>query len=252
MTQPDARNGAPPSVDPPELSVVVPALNEVDAIADLVREIADVLAPLARFEIIVVDDGSADGTAAAARSARTQGSVVRVLRHDARCGQSAAIVTGVRAAHAPWIVTLDGDGQNDPADAPGLIRHAWERDLDLVGGLRLTRRDRWSRRVATRVANAIRQSLLRDGCVDTGCGLKVFRRDLFVRLPYFSGLHRFLPALFLSYGGQVAYLPVSHRPRQHGVTKYTNWRRALIGIADLRGVLWLRKRTILPRKVVEE
>ena len=181
-----------------------------------------------------------------------EGVPMRVLRHDRRSGQSAAIVTGVRAATAPWILTLDGDGQNDPADAPALLARAWEEDLDLVGGLRLKRQDTWSRRVATRFANGLRQALLKDGCVDTGCGLKVVRREVFLRLPYFSGLHRFLPALVLSYGGRVAFVPVGHRPRQHGQTKYTNWRRALVGIADLRGVMWLRRRTILPTKVTEE
>ena len=177
---------------------------------------------------------------------------LRLLRHDRTSGQSTGLRTGIAAARFPVIATMDGDGQNDPADAPALLARAWEEDLDLVGGLRLKRQDTWSRRVATRFANGLRQALLKDGCVDTGCGLKVVRREVFLRLPYFSGLHRFLPALVLSYGGRVAFVPVGHRPRQHGQTKYTNWRRALVGIADLRGVMWLRRRTILPTKVTEE
>ena len=237
---------------PPRVSVVIPALNEAENIGALIDEVAAALADRTPYEVLVIDDGSTDETATVARGRRGAGLPVRVLRHGRRSGQSAAIVTGVRAAAGDWILTLDGDGQNDPGDAPALLEKAWADDLDLVGGLRLKRRDRWSRRMATRIANGLRQALLKDGCADTGCGLKVVRRSVFARLPYFNGLHRFLPALVLSYGGRVAYLPVGHRPRVHGITKYTNWRRALAGIADLRGVMWLRKRTVLPDTVTEE
>ena len=237
------------------VSVVIPAHNEADNVGPLAEEVDRALAPRDPYEIVFVDDASVDGTADRLRALREQGLPIRVMRHTTRSGQSAAIVTGVRAARAPWIVTMDGDGQNDPADVPRLLDLAWQHEAEgraLVAGLRLKRQDRWSRRMATRVANGLRQWLLNDGCVDTGCGLKAFRRDAFLRLPYFNGMHRFLPALFQMHGYTVSYEPVGHRPRLHGQTKYTNWRRALIGIADLRGVLWLKRRTVLPEAVVEE
>ena len=152
-------------------------------------------------------------------------------------------------------MTLDGDGQNDPADVRPLVDLAWaqaQHGPALVAGLRQKRQDSWSRRQATRIANGVRQALLKDGCTDTGCSLKVFGRAAFLDLPYFDGMHRFIPALFQIYGHQCHYRPVNHRPRRHGHTKYTNWRRALIGIADLRGVLWLKRRTVLPDTIVED
>jgi dolichol-phosphate mannosyltransferase len=238
-------------------SIVVPALNEAENVAPLAAEIAGALdgAYPGAYELIFVDDGSTDETAQRVRAERAARPQLRLVRHERRAGQSAAIRSGVKAARAPWIVTLDGDGQNDPADIPQLLDMAWqggEAARRMVGGLRLKRRDTRSRRLATRVANAVRQSVLKDGCSDTGCSLKAFPRDAFLDLPYFNSLHRFLPAMFQSYGIETRFVEVNHRPRLRGSTKYTNWRRALIGIADLRGVLWLKRRTVLPGSVTEE
>ncbi len=196
-------------------------------------------------ELIFVDDGSADDTAARLARLRRGEPRLRLLRHDRRAGQSAAIRSGVKAARAAWIVTLDGDGQNDPADIPRLVAAAAEAPHPpvLVGGLRTRRHDRWSRRAGSRLANAVRGRMLGDRCPDTGCSLKLFRRDPFLELPYFDGMHRFLPALFALGGEPVLYLPVNHRPRLHGRTKYGNLRRGLVGIVDLLGVRWLQSRT---------
>jgi dolichol-phosphate mannosyltransferase len=238
-------------------SIVVPALNEAENVAPLAAEIAAALDGRfpGAYELIFVDDGSTDGTADQVRTERTRRPHLRLVRHGRRAGQSAAIRSGVKAARAPWVVTMDGDGQNDPADIPALLELAWadgERARRMVGGLRLRRRDSWSRRMATRIANGVRQSVLKDGCSDTGCSLKVFPRDAFLDLPYFNSLHRFLPAMFQMYGVETRFVPVNHRPRLRGSTKYTNYKRALAGLADLRGVLWLRKRTVLPGSVIEE
>lgn len=238
-----------------QLSVVIPVHNEAENIAAVSEEIAAALGDEIAYELIFVDDGSIDDSLAELRAARRRHPTLRIVRHTARSGQSAAIRSGVKAAAAPWIVTLDGDGQNDPADIRPLVELAWQQAADgpvLVAGLRRKRQDSWSRRLATQVANGIRQALLKDGCTDTGCSLKVFRRDAFLDLPYFNGMHRFLPALFQMYRHRCHYRPVNHRPRRHGATKYTNWRRALIGIADLRGVLWLKRRTVLPDTVAED
>jgi dolichol-phosphate mannosyltransferase len=238
----------------PRLSVVVPVLNEAENIGPLIDEIGHALASRFPFEIIVVDDGSADATPArlAALLPATPG--LRVIRHRTRAGQSAAIRSGVKAARAAWIGTLDGDGQNDPADLPALAERAWG-DPDrpaLVGGLRLKRRDSLSRRLAGRFANALRDALLDDGCRDTGCGIKVFRREVFLDCPYFGAMHRFLPALFRMRGETCVFLPVNHRPRLSGRSKYTNLRRGLIGVVDLAGVYWLKRRTSRPAAVLEE
>jgi len=179
---------------------------------------------------------------------------IRVLHHDRRCGKTAALVTGVTAAWAPWVVTMDGDGQDNAEDIPRLLEPAWAggEPFPLVAGIRTRRRDTWSRRFATRFANGLRQALLHDSCPDTACGFKAFRRDVFLRLPVFEGMHRFLPALFQTYGYPLVCCPVNHRPRLAGVSKYTNFGRAMVGVADLLGVIWLQRRTRLPRRIVED
>jgi len=231
--------------EPQPLSIVVPVHDEAENVEPLVAELIAIANRVELVEIIFVDDGSADDTAARLARLRSGEPRLRLLRHDRRAGQTAAIRTGVRAARGPWIVTLDGDGQNDPADIPRLVAAAAEapRPPVLVGGLRTRRHDRWSRRAGSRLANAVRGRLLGDRCPDTGCSLKLFRRDRFLDLPYFDGMHRFLPALFALGGEPVLYLPVNHRPRLHGRTKYGNLRRGLVGIVDLLGVRWLQSRT---------
>jgi dolichol-phosphate mannosyltransferase len=244
---PEASSGltAPGGLQPLRFSIVVPVFNEQDNVLPLLGEIAAVGGVPAE-EILFVDDGSEDATPRRLREAQHEHPSLRVLRHGSRRGQSAAIRSGVQAARAPWIVTLDGDGQNDPRDLLLLVAGAAERagaDLGLVAGLRRVRRDSWSKRVGSRLANRVRNALLRDGCPDTGCSLKLFRRDAFLALPYFAGMHRFLPALFQIHGWRVAYVSVSHRPRHTGTTKYANLPRALVGTFDLLGVWWLRRRT---------
>jgi dolichol-phosphate mannosyltransferase len=232
-----------------DLSVVIPVKNEAGNIAPLVSEIAGALDGIVGYEIIYVDDGSTDSTAA--EIARLQASVtqLRLLRHMTSCGQSAAIRSAVRAARGRWIATLDGDGQNDPADIPALWRIAEGSPAMpplLIAGHRERRQDSWSKRQASRLANAVRRRLLKDDTPDTGCGLKLFPRTLFFDLPYFDHMHRFLPALVLREGGIVRSVPVNHRPRQRGVSKYGIFDRLGVGIADLAGVLWLRRRLARP------
>ncbi|MBB3268058.1 dolichol-phosphate mannosyltransferase [Azospirillum sp. OGB3] len=236
---------------PVRLSVVVPVFNEAENVLPLLEEIERALSPAAvlgrAFEVIYVDDGSSDDTLTRLAPVVAAGRL-RLVRHVRRSGQSAAVRTGVKAARGEWIATLDGDGQNDPADIPALFALAAKGGPDapvLVGGLRKKRQDTLSKRLASRFANAVRQSFLQDGCTDSGCGLKLFRRDAFLDLPFFGAMHRFLPALFRSHGHPVAYVPVNHRPRERGVSKYTNWRRGLIGVVDLLGVYWLKRRTAL-------
>lgn len=228
----------------PRLSVVVPVFNEAENVIPLLDEIERALTPIGPFEVVFVDDCSTDDTAARIAGAVTAGRPVRLLRHHTRSGQSTAVRTGVKVARAPWIATLDGDGQNDPADIPALFARTQSAGHPLlVGGVRAKRRDTASKRVASRLANAVRQAMLQDGCPDSGCGIKVFSRDAFLDLPSFNAMHRFLPALFTAHGHPVAYLPVNHRPRTRGVSKYTNWQRALVGVSDLLGVWWLKRRT---------
>ena len=216
----------------------MPVRNEGPNIAPLVEEIRAALAGVAH-EIVYVDDGSTDDTAARLLEA---GVVVR--RHRASCGQSAAIVTGVRAASGVWIATLDGDGQNDPADIPALF--AQGRALDeaavLIAGHRTRRRDTWSKRVSSRLANRVRAGLLHDATPDTGCGLKLFRRAAFLELPHFDHMHRYLPALFIRAGGRVVSVPVNHRARLRGRSNYGTWDRLWVGLFDLVGVFWLQRR----------
>jgi len=230
----------------PEVSVVVPVCNEADNVEPLAREITEALRGRTPFEMIFVDDGSTDATAEMARHARASGlGELRLLRHSARRGQSAAVHSGVRAARAPWIATLDGDGQNDPHDLINLLaarndpRHA---QVLLFMGNRTTRRDTWLRKLSSRIANGVRGGLLGDGTPDTGCGIKVFHRDTFLELPAFDHMHRFLPALFQRAGSRVVSIPVNHRPRTRGRSKYGLHNRLWVGIVDLFGVMWLKAR----------
>ncbi len=230
---------------PLPLSVVVPVFNEQDNVAPLVREIVAALRGRAAFEIVYVDDHSRDGTLAALRALKAQTPELRVLRHERQSGQSTAIRSGVKAARGAWIATLDGDGQNDPADIPKLLaaRDAASPDVRLFAGWRVNRQDSGSKRWASKWANAIRARLLRDDTPDTGCGLKLFERAAFLDLPYFDHMHRFLPALMQRAGWKTVSVPVGHRPRTAGVSKYNNLQRALVGISDLRGVAWLIRRS---------
>jgi len=229
----------------PELSVVVPVHNERDNIVPLLTEIAAALRGNADFEVVYVDDASKDDSLAVLTAAKAQFPELRVLRHLAQSGQSTAVRTGVKAARGAWIATLDGDGQNDPADIPKLLaeRLASPPTVKLFAGWRVNRKDTGSKRWASKFANAIRSRLLRDETPDTGCGIKLFERAVFLDLPYFDHMHRFLPALVQRAGWQVKSVPVNHRPRGAGTSKYNNLNRALVGISDLRGVSWLIRRS---------
>ncbi|RYD16160.1 MAG: glycosyltransferase [Lysobacteraceae bacterium] len=229
----------------PELSVVVPVFNEQDNIPPLVAEIVAALRGRVDFEIVYVDDASRDGSIAVLTEAKQAHPELRVVAHASQSGQSTAIRNGVRAARGRWIATLDGDGQNDPADIPKLLAMRDESPavIKLYAGWRVNRQDSGSKRWASKWANAIRSRLLRDETPDTGCGIKLFERDAFLDLPYFDHMHRYLPALMQRAGWQVRSVPVNHRARGAGVSKYNNLNRALVGIADLRGVAWLIRRS---------
>lgn len=238
----------------PQLSIVVPVHDEADNIAPLLAEIHAALDGTLEYEILYVDDGSDDDTWQRLVAARAGDRRLRLARHARNCGQSAALHTGVRLARAPWIATLDGDGQNDPADIPRLLDElrasTGSMRLRLVTGHRRTRRDRWIRRVGSRVANAVRRRMLHDDTPDTGCGLKLFTRDAFLALPYFDHMHRFLPALIQRGGGGTRSVPVSHRPRRSGRSHYGTHDRLWVGIADLFGVMWLARRARDPTVLV--
>ena len=239
-----------------KLSVVVPARDEAPNIVPLVGEIRRALEGRFDYEIICVDDGSEDRLPDALRAARAAAGVrLRVLRHERSCGQSTAVWNGVQAAGGELIATLDGDGQNDPADIPRLVTallvHEPE-DVQLVIGHRTRRNDSVVRLLSSRIANGIRGSLLGDQTPDTGCGLKVFRREVFLALPYFDHMHRFLPALIRRQGGRVLSVPVNHRSRTRGRSKYGIQNRLWAGIVDLIGVAWLLRRERRPAAVLEE
>jgi len=233
-----------------DFSVVIPVKNEVDNIRPLVSEIRNALEGLCEYEVIYVDDGSDDTTPQELLALSQEFPRLRTLRHARNCGQSTGLRSGVRAARADWVVTLDGDGQNDPGDIPKLIdqlRHGSNpANLQLIMGHRAKRQDSWLRRVSSRVANRVRASLLKDSTPDSGCGLKVFSRQAFLELPYFDHMHRFLPALFQRNGGAVISVRVNHRPRTRGVSKYGLHNRLWVGITDLFGVMWLLRRAKLP------
>jgi dolichol-phosphate mannosyltransferase len=238
-----------------DLSIVIPVRNEAGNITPLVAEIIAALDPASvDYEIVYVDDGSTDATAGEIARLQAANNRLRLVSHAKSCGQSAAVRTGVKAARAPWIATLDGDGQNDPADIPSLWQIAQGHNSGaappqpplLIAGHRAQRQDSWSKRRASKIANAIRRALLHDDTPDTGCGLKLFPRALFLDLPYFDHMHRFLPALVLREGGIVRSLPVNHRPRERGTSKYGVFDRLWVGIADLFGVMWLCRRKSVP------
>ena len=237
-----------------DLSVVIPVRSEAENIVPLVSEIRAALDGLVEYEILYIDDGSSDETIAEVSRLAAKTPQLRLLRHAGNYGQSAAIRTGVRAARASWIATLDGDGQNDPADIPELWRLARQAPANpplMIAGYRENRRDTWSKRLASGVANAVRARLLGDYTRDTGCGLKLFPRQLFLDLPYFNHMHRFLPALVLREGGAVRSVSVNHRPRLQGASKYGVFDRLGVGIVDLLGVMWLQRRSTRPRLLDE-
>ncbi len=229
----------------PQISVVVPVFNEQDNIAPLVHEIVAALRGIISFEIVYVDDCSKDASRDVLKQLQLVTPELRTFGHTEQSGQSTAIRNGVKQARGGWIATLDGDGQNDPADIPKLIaaRDAAEPSVKLFAGWRVERKDTGSKRWASKAANAIRSRLLKDETPDTGCGIKLFERALFLDLPYFDHMHRYLPALVKRAGFQSISVPVNHRERSTGVSKYNNLGRAWVGISDLRGVGWLIKRS---------
>ena len=230
----------------PAVSVVIPVLNEAGNISPLVNEITESLSALADFEIICVDDGSTDETPNVLAELKKTVPELRFIRHQKRAGQSAAVWTGVNAASFPLIVTLDGDGQNVPANIPDLL-HLYLRASApdgklLVAGWRKGRKDSWRKRMSSKIANIVRSAMLDDETPDTGCGLKVFRRLDYLSFPAFSHMHRFLPALMIRSGGRVISASVAHRPRQEGISNYGVFDRLWVGISDLFGVAWLKRR----------
>ena len=241
----------------PVLSVVVPVFNERDNVTPLISEIVAALRGHAllkggAFEIVYIDDHSRDDTLAVLQDLKATVPELRVLHHVSQSGQSTAVRTGVKAARGAWIATLDGDGQNDPADIPKLLakREESPADVKLFAGWRVDRKDTGSKRWASKFANAVRSRMLRDATPDTGCGIKLFEREAFLDLPYFDHMHRYLPALMQRAGWKTISVPVNHRHRASGVSKYNNLNRALVGLRDLRGVAWLIVRS--KRTAVEE
>jgi glycosyltransferase involved in cell wall biosynthesis len=236
----------------PDVSVVVPVFDEAGAAPALAREIAQAFKGR-NFEILFVDDASRDGTRAALKALSPEIPQLRVLAHRKNSGQSRAIRSGILAARAPIVLTLDGDGQNDPADGPMLVDvlAAGPPELALVGGERVKRQDSFAKRMASRIGNGARKRLLKDSANDTGCGLKAFRREAFLRLPYFDHIHRYLPALMQREGYLTAFRPVNHRHRETGVSKYTNLGRLWASLSDLYGVIWLQSRARNPGGVDE-
>ena len=233
-----------------QISVVVPVRNEEGNVALLIGEIDSALKHISH-EIVYVDDGSTDNTYRQLKALQTQFTQLKIVRHVHSCGQSTAVRTGVKAAQYTWVATLDGDGQNDPADIPKLIA-AVVAGVDLVGGnRRASRRDTWVKRMSSVVANTVRSKMLRDDTPDTGCGLKLFKREAFLDLPYFDHMHRFLPALIKRRGGKIISVPVAHRNREHGKSNYGTIDRLLVGIVDLFGVAWLQRRAKIPQIVSE-
>lgn len=244
-----------PADGAPAISVVIPMYNEEGNAATLVGEVATALRGVASFEIVTVNDCSKDGTLAVLSALKADYPELRVINHHRNAGQSRGVRTGVLAARAPVVATLDGDGQNNPADIPALYarltREGAPALLAMVAGERQKRKDSQAKLVASRMANGIRKKMLNDNANDTGCGLKVFYRDAFLRLPYFDHLHRYLPALVRREGLEIEFAPVSHRERLSGVSKYTNIQRAAVAVRDLTGVIWLLARSRQPGEISE-
>ncbi|MCE2593698.1 glycosyltransferase family 2 protein [Motilimonas cestriensis] len=241
----------------PFVSVVIPAKNEQGNIGLLIKEISEVLHALGniQFEVVLVNDGSKDNTVIEAKEFAAQSQCqLQVISHEASCGQSTALHTGIFHAKGEWIVTSDADGQNDPADIPALLQAAQQVQTEhfCIAGFRNKRLDTPWVRLQSKIANGIRQRFLNDGVPDSGCGLKVFPKRTFQALPYFDHMHRFLPALIKRINGKIVVCPVNHRNRAVGQSNYTAWSRAWVGVVDMFGVMWLRKRTKLPRIISEE
>lgn len=237
-----------------DFSVVIPCFNEADNIVALVEEVVTACSGLL-FEILVIDDASTDDSASRIRHALPAfGGRLRLIQHRQNAGQSAGVCSGVDAARGRIVVTLDGDGQNDPADIPALVaalgRHASPSRV-IICGHRQRRQDTWVRRLSSRVANGVRSRALGDATPDTGCGLKAFERSLFLQLPRFNHMHRFLPALVRRSGGEAVSVPVNHRPRLHGQSKYGIGNRLWVGIVDIFGVIWLQSRAFRPTSTIE-
>ena len=234
-----------------DISIVIPVYNEEESIGELINEITQALASKYKHEIIVVDDGSVDKTVGVLSKIKQELPTLRIIKHLQNSGQSTAIRTGVQYAKSAWITTLDGDGQNDPADIPNLYNELINnQDADpwlVVAGYRKKRKDTWLKRISSKYANGIRDKLLRDGTPDTGCGLKIFARDSFLALPYFDHMHRYIPALFQRQGGRVVSIEVNHRHRMQGTSKYGFHNRLWVGIVDILGVRWLQNRARLTR-----
>lgn len=236
----------------PDFSVVVPVFDEGGAAPALAREIAAAFGTR-NYEIVFVNDASRDNTLELLTALKAEIPQLRVLSHHKNSGQSRSVRSGILAARAPIVVTMDGDGQNDPADAPRLAERlkAAPDTLAMVGGERVKRQDSNAKRFASKFGNGVRGWLLKDGALDTGCGLKAFRREAFLRLPYFDHIHRYLPALMIREGYDIVFEPVNHRHRETGVSKYTNFGRLKASVSDLLGVLWLQSRARLPGSVDE-
>lgn len=237
------------------LSVVVPVKDEADNVGPLAHEIARAVGKDGSVEILFVDDGSTDATLPRLLELKSDLPILRVIRHARNGGQSRALRSGIRAARASMIVTLDGDGQNDPADIPKVLAPFFADGetsrLGMVSGVRVRRRDSVGKQMASFGANRFRRWVLKDNATDTGCGLKAFRREAFLALPYFDHMHRYLAALMLREGYEVRFVDVSHRPRLHGRSKYGLWDRFIVGLADMLGVLWLKRRFRSPVDAAE-